>query len=66
MFARLSRERKLSISVNPYVEPPAPVVSRGIEAVRTYYEALYKDGPGAARREVKVAIVGRAGDGKTR
>lgn len=51
---------------NPFSAPPEAIVSRGVGAVREYFEALLQEEHISERRDVKVVIIGEAGAGKTR
>lgn len=50
---------------NPWVEPPAAVVVKGVPAIRSYFVDLYR-GKRVMSRNLKVVLVGREGTGKTR
>ncbi|CAM9168233.1 unnamed protein product [Hapterophycus canaliculatus] len=66
---RVTEAESADLRGNPWVEPPASIVGRGLrtdmEAVRRYFTDLYADPCRVHRNSVKIILVGQEGGGKT-
>eukprot|EP00752_Nemacystus_decipiens_P012983 g11487.t3 len=61
------RSHHVTISNNPWKEPPEAVVKNGMPAVSRYFVDLFAEGAAPVpRRMIKVVLVGQGGAGKTR
>eukprot|EP00752_Nemacystus_decipiens_P012981 g11487.t1 len=60
------RSHHVTISNNPWKEPPEAVVKNGMPAVSRYFVDLFAEGAAPVpRRMIKVVLVGQGGAGKT-
>eukprot|EP00752_Nemacystus_decipiens_P017045 g15262.t1 len=55
----------LSLSDNPWEEPPEALVKRGMAAASAYFADLFAEGAMLRRNMIKVVLVGQGGAGKT-
>ncbi|CAN0471301.1 unnamed protein product, partial [Discosporangium mesarthrocarpum] len=65
LLRTLRRIRYLELNGNPWGEPPAGIIEKGMGDVRHYFEDLYREGSSVINRSLKVVLVGRDGAGKT-
>ena len=61
----LSRVKNVFLQHNPWECPPASVISKGIGAMKKYYDELKRADPVFIDSR-KVVFIGRSGAGKTR
>lgn len=61
----LARTKSIRLEANPWEMPPAPVVDRGIDAMRKYYDEVAKVKPVLIDSR-KIVFIGYSGAGKTR
>lgn len=66
LLDRLDRIDYLELSPNPWEHPPEAFVAGGMQAVRQYFEDIFKGGTTAVTRPLKIVIVGKETVGKTR
>jgi small GTP-binding protein len=62
-ICKLTKLKELRIDDNPLTTPPPEIAEKGIEEIRQYFEALYKDTQ--PLNEVKLILVGEGAAGKT-
>lgn len=69
-FDRIDRCKGLldgfNLSRNPWQHPPEAIVAGGMQAVRGYFEAIFRGGTTVVTRPLKVVIIGKETVGKTR
>lgn len=65
LMSRWDKIDDLSLSGNPWESPPVPVVAKGIDAVKKYYEELEQTAAVLVDSR-KVVLIGHGGAGKTR
>ncbi|CAN0504823.1 unnamed protein product, partial [Discosporangium mesarthrocarpum] len=56
----------LQLHGNPWEEPPAGIIEKGMGNVKHYFEDLFRQGSSVIDCGLKVVLIGRDGAGKTR